>query len=128
MPSQLPQDTALLTVLLRAETNVWEALKTGDASRDAAALDHAFLGVYPDGFANKSDHVWQLANGPTIASYSLHDARVLPLGDRVAVLSYRAVLTRDSNATSEVMYVSSIWVQQGNKWFKVFSQDTPAAV
>lgn len=117
----------LLHTLTICETQVWQALVAGDAQADAAALDAAFLGVYPDGFAGKADHVGQVSNGPTIASYHLSGLRVLPLGAEHAVLSYYAAFHRVGQNTPEAMYVSSIWRQTAKGWVNIFSQDTPAA-
>ena len=118
--------TALLDELLACETAVWEALVTGDAAADAAALSADFLGVYPDGFAGKADHCGQLADGPTVARYRLTEAQVKPLGADHALLAYRARYVRVGRAEEEEMYVSSIWQRDGTGWVNVFSQDTPA--
>jgi hypothetical protein len=121
------QDTSgRLAPLLAAEEAVWHALRDGDAAADAALLDDAFLGVYPSGFATRSDHAGQLAQGPTIAAFRLEDARVLKLGPDVALLAYRAVFSRPGDPACETMYVSSLWRRDGDGWRNLFSQDTPA--
>ena len=116
----------LLASLLDQEKRVWDALVSGDQAADAAALSDDFLGVYPDGFAEKADHTGQLDHGPTIRSFTLSDYRVRPLGADHAVRSYRAEFRRLSRSEDEVMYVSSIWQRQGVGWVNIFSQDTPA--
>lgn len=116
----------LLNELTLCECKVWDALVSGDRQADAAALDDGFLGVYPDGFAGKHDHVQQLADGPTIKSYELSAHRVLLLGNDHAVLSYRADFVRQKRRDTEAMYVSSIWRRSDEGWIGVFSQDTPA--
>lgn len=119
-------DDVLLAELLGCETAVWETLVRGDAAADAAALSADFLGVYPDGFAARESHIGQLAAGPTVARYVLHDARVLPLGGAHALLAYRASYVRAGHTADEEMFVSSIWRRRGDGWENVFSQDTPA--
>lgn len=119
-------EKALLKDLLEQETLVWEALRQGDAAADLALLSPAFLGVYPDGFAGQKDHIAQLTNGPAILSFQMRQARVLPLGNEHAVLSYRADFTRAGRVDVQSMYVSSIWQRSGTSWINVFSQDTPA--
>ncbi|MCE8514466.1 nuclear transport factor 2 family protein [Ruegeria pomeroyi] len=117
----------LLETLLECETRVWQALVAGDAAADIAALDPSFLGVYPDGFAGRDDHVAQLADGPTVARFTLSQARVLELAPGCAVLSYSARYRRVGRKADEEMYVSSIWRRHGEGgWRNLFSQDTPA--
>ena len=119
-------DLQLLAEIEAYETKVWEALVAGDIGADQDALDEQFLGVYPDGFSGKIDHVQQLADGPTVVSYALSYLRVMRLGDDHAVLSYRADFLRKEQAHQDAMYVSSIWRRTANGWVNVFSQDTPA--
>lgn len=117
-------DTAFFLAL---ESAIWEGLVAGDASRDGAALDPDFLGVYPDGFATRDDHVAQLGDGPTVLSFSLSSARLIALGDDHALLAYRATFTRSGQVASECMLVSSVWRRTAEGWRNVFSQDTPLA-
>lgn len=121
--------TQPLTQLVALETGVWEALTNGDMDADRDLLSDDFLGVYPSGFSDRTSHVAQLVNGPTVVSYQIHDARVVELSSTAALLSYRAVYARAGAASGqpETMYVSSIWEQRDERWVNVFSQDTPAA-
>ena len=126
MTQKTAPDHALMADLIHCETNVWEALVTGDMARDATALDAAFLGVYPDGVAGRDAHAEQLRAGPTIRRYALDQARVMELGRDHALLSYRAIYQRPATPAEEIMYVTSIWKRDGAGWISVFSQDTPA--
>ncbi|WP_299844639.1 nuclear transport factor 2 family protein [uncultured Roseovarius sp.] len=121
----LPEE-CLLEELRNQEVGVWEALVQGDKEADAKALAEGFLGVYPDGFAAKEDHVRQLEEGPTIASYEFSNCRILPLNKEHAVFAYRADFVRTNCADPEAMYVSSIWRRSAAGWINIFSQDTPA--
>ncbi len=107
------------------EASVWQALVDGDAATDAAALADEFLGIYGDGFADKSDHLAQLAGGPTIARFAIETARLLPAGPGHYLLAYRATYARPG-AADEVMYVSSLCRFRAGAWRNIFSQDTPA--
>lgn len=123
------QETAamdLMTTLQRCETRVWDALVEGSSEADDAALHRDFLGVYPDGFANKDDHVGQLSDGPSVVRYALSDFRLRKLGHDHAVLSYRADYLRTGKKAQEAMYVSSIWQREADGWFNILSQDTRA--
>ncbi|MEO0861805.1 MAG: nuclear transport factor 2 family protein [Pseudomonadota bacterium] len=122
---EAPAHPDLMADLLAAERAVWTALCTGDAAADRAALHADFLGVYPDGFADRAAHGAQLADGPSIDTFTLSQTRVLPLAEGLALLSYRATFHRPGGA-EEVMWVSSLWRRQGGDWVNLFSQDTPA--
>lgn len=108
------------------ELAVWQALVDGDADADRAALADDFLGVYSDGFSGRGDHVGQLANGPSIVTFSLSDVRVMPLGPDNALIAYAARYRRAGSGVDEQMYVSSIWRRVPEGWLNIFSQDTPA--
>ena len=116
----------LRDTLLACETRVWDALVTGDSAADSAALAEDFLGVYPDGFSGKADHVAQLAAGPSVQRYSLSDVRIVPLGEDHAAISYCADFTGLGKTEASRMYVTSIWHRAGAGWINILSQDTPA--
>ncbi|MEY2521831.1 MAG: hypothetical protein QOJ66_396 [Ilumatobacteraceae bacterium] len=119
-----------LDTFVELETKVWDALRLGDAEADARLLAEDFLGVYPSGFAGRSDHAGQLANGPTVAEFVLNDARLMVLSDNHVLLAYRADLRRFSagaRAPAESMYISSLWSRRADGWVNVFSQDSPVA-
>ena len=118
-----------LDAFVALESEVWDALRRGDAEEDTRLLAEDFLGVYPSGFAGRSDHAGQLANGPTVAEFELHDARLMVLSGNDVLLSYRADwrrLSAGENGPLESMYVSSIWSRRSGQWLNVFSQDSPA--
>lgn len=122
-------DTVDLEALIELETRVWDALCRGDAEADGHLLAEDFLGVYSSGFATRSDHVGQLANGPTVAEFELYDAHLMVLSDNDALLSYRADwrrLSAGEPGSTESMYVSSLWSRRAGRWVNVFSQDSPA--
>ena len=114
-----------LTSLVALERRVWEALRTGDVDADRDLLAPGFLGVYPSGYGDRSDHVAQLADGPTVAAYDIADARLITIADGHVLLAYRASYLRSGSDTTETMYVSSLWSELEGRWVNVFSQDTP---
>lgn len=116
-----------LTFFLSLETRVWQALKTGDAAADKALLAPDFLGVYCTGFSDRAGHIGQLDTGPTVANYTLSQARIITLGQGRVLLAYHAKFTRIRATESEAMYISSIWEQRGETWRNTFSQDSNAA-
>ena len=115
---------SVLEELLAVETQVWEALFTGDAKADAALLSPDFLGVYPSGFSDRDGHSGQLADGPSITTSRIEDARVIELSPNTALLAYLARYTRPASQQEDAMYVSSIWRRDDEGWVNLFSQDT----
>jgi len=111
------------------ETQVWDTLISGDGVADERLLADDFLGVYSTGFAEKNEHVGQLAAGPVAKSYSLSQARIQSLCEDVVLLSYKAQWVRVRATPSdaqELMYISSVWRRREGVWRNVFSQDTIA--
>ncbi|MDU8926469.1 nuclear transport factor 2 family protein [Alisedimentitalea sp. MJ-SS2] len=111
--------------MLALEEVVWRALVTGDRNADHDMLLPEFLGVYPDGFAGRDDHSGQLEAGPSVASYDLSKARLLPVGQDHVMLCYLARFRRVGVRENEAMYVSSLWQRGPEGWRNLFSQDTP---
>jgi hypothetical protein len=123
-------DDAPIAFFVDLETQVWEALAHGDADADRALLTSDFLGVYTTGFANRSEHAAQLANGPTVATYAITDARLLRVSPTNVLLCYRADYRRMRDGRpgdEETMFISSLWTERDGRWLNSFSQDTPAA-
>ncbi len=111
---------------LALETRIWQALVDGDAAADRALLTQDFLGVYPSGFATRAEHADALADGPSMASFSLDRARLRVLTPDAALLSYRATHRRAGTVGDAVMYITSLWERRDGGWVNSFSQDTPA--
>lgn len=119
-----PAGPPTLDEVVALETAVWVALRDGDASADERLLAEDFLGVYPTGFADKSEHSGQLDDGPTVQSFSIDSPvlRVITVND--VLLAYDAGYRRPGGPP-EAMYVSSLWSRRDGVWRNVFSQDTP---
>ncbi len=114
-----------LAFFVELEGRVWDALRRGDADADEMLLAPQFLGVYPDGFGDRSDHVGQLGAGPTVEAYDIDEARLLTVAHGHVLLAYRASFRRPGETRTERMYVSSLWSHVDDRWINVFSQDTP---
>ncbi len=107
---------------------MWDALVSGDKAADATSLHDDFVGLYPTGFSEKSEHVGQLDDGPTVAEYLIEEARVIPVSEDASLLCYLATYRRTGEgADIEKMYVSSLWQRFDGRWLNTFSQDTPAS-
>jgi len=120
---------AELAHLLELEEQVWAALVSGDREADERLLADEFLGVYASGHAGKAEHVGQLDGGAVVSHYRLSEAKMLPLGEGLALLSYRADwqrVSREMEKAEEAMFVSSLWRRRADGlWQNLFSQDTP---
>lgn len=121
----MEKKTDLKETLLALETQVWEALVTGDGDADGALLSEDFIGVYPDGFAGKDAHTGQLDSGATVTEYRLSEVQVRATGADCGFLIYRADYLRVGKTDWEVMLVSSLWERRNGGWVNSFSQDTP---
>jgi hypothetical protein len=108
------------------ESRVWDALVRGDAEADLRLLAPDFVGVYATGVADRGEHAGQLADGPTVESYSIEAPQLMRLSDEAVLLVYRARYRRPHVAHEESMYVSSLWCERAGEWRNVFSQDTAA--
>jgi len=118
-----------LDFFVALETQVWEALVSGDADADSALLTSDFLGVYTTGFANRSEHAAQLANGPTMATFAIRESRLMRVSPTNVLLCYRAdyqPIHDGRPAGEESMFISSLWTERDGRWLNSFSQDTPA--
>lgn len=117
-----------LEEIVALESQVWQALCTGNRALDAELLSDDFLGVYPSGFSDKQQHCDQLKNGPTVACYLIKEPRLTVLNENLVLLSYLAEWASIKNTNpliKEYMYISSLWKRSGTTWQNTFSQDTP---
>lgn len=112
---------------IHLEQQVWQALVDGDAEADRSLLADDFLGVYPDGFAGRNEHVSQFANEPTVTTFSISQPHGIDVGDDAHLLCYEARFRRPGSDELHRMYVSSLWQRVDGRWVNTFSQDTPAA-
>lgn len=119
-------ENPLNDVILAREVQVWNALVCADADADAALLGDDFVGVYADGIARKHDHIGQLRDGPTIASFSIQQSQLIQLGPDHCLLTYQVEFWRVAAVAIEAMFVSSVWAFRGKDWVNIFSQDTAA--
>ena len=113
-----------LDELLAAETDVWVAMRDGDAVASRRALSEDFLGVSSSGCNGRDDHVGDLAEGPTVAWFDLSEEHTMSWGADVALLVYRADYRVPDAADVRTMYVSSVWERRDGRLVNVFSQDT----
>ena len=110
------------------ESKVWDALVAGDADADRELLSEDFVGVYPTGFATRAEHAGELSDGPSMASYTITQARLIEVSATAVLLCYRADYRGADRTEHEAMFISSLWVDRDGRWWNTFSQDSTATV
>lgn len=114
----------------KQEIGVWEALIKKNKAADQNLLAEDFVGVYKDGFGNRTQHVGQIDEEYEVTEYRLEDVRVLQISEDSAMIVYRATCRATgtwANDCAQPMYISSLWMNRNTEWVNVFSQDTSAA-
>ena len=101
-----------------AERMVWEALMRGDKAADLASLSADFLGVYPSGLADRTEHAMQCDDGPSVLAYEMADITPpppppYPFAEGVVLIRLRAHFTRPGATGPDEMFVTSIWRRGG---------------
>ena len=66
--------------------------------------------------------------GFRLSDYSMENVQFVPLSAKSGLISYKISEKGVSHGKefAAQAYVSSIWVERGNKWLCVFSQETAA--
>jgi hypothetical protein len=119
---------SLTELLLSKEKSLPDAQKRKDLEffRNITADD--FLEVAPDAKVYSKDEMMQGINVVDLQNYSIYDAKVIPLTDNAAVVTYDAIVQMsigDQHAP-RYQHVSSVWVNQNGKWLLKFQQATAA--
>ncbi|MFD4007179.1 DUF4440 domain-containing protein [Brachybacterium paraconglomeratum] len=110
---------------LALEEQVWQAQVTADAAAERELLPPDFLGVDTGGFNDLERHLAQLAEGPITADFALSGAQLLRVGEDAVLLSYRADARAPGEQAAETFFITSLWQRRGDRWWNIFSQDTP---
>ncbi len=109
--------------LLREEHEGWHAIQRGDGG------DHYYRSMTPDavmivpGAVIDREGVLAAFEGSTWDSYELHEPRVVRLGEKAAILAYRAVATRGADTVELRMSTTYLWDDGG--WKVALHQQTP---
>ena len=108
--------------LLVTEKRLW----SGGKAEYEATLDDTCLVAFPQmaGVSTRSKVVEQVADEPRWHDLHVEIQGFLQPTDDVAILSYRARATRDTDAPHEAL-VSSAYVQRRDGWKLMFHQQTP---
>jgi len=126
--SSAATNASFTELLLAKEKSLPEAQKRKDVDFFKNITTDDFLEVAPDAKVYSKDEMMEGLNVVNLENYSIYDAKVLPLNDNAAVVTYDAIVQMsigDEHAP-RYQHVSSVWVNQGGKWLLKFQQATAA--
>ncbi|HLX75146.1 MAG TPA: nuclear transport factor 2 family protein [Terriglobales bacterium] len=120
--------TPLTELLLAKEKSLPEAQKRKDVDFFKNITTDDFLEVAADAKVYSKDEMMEGLNVVNLENYSIYDAKVLPLNDNAAVVTYDAIVQMSvgDERAPRYQHVSSVWVNQGGKWLLKFQQATAA--
>jgi ketosteroid isomerase-like protein len=125
LPDSKSDETVMERQIIAKEREGLDALKTGDLERFGnLTADEAVL-VDAHGPASKAQVLKNVA-GFTLTEYSMEDMRFVPISPETGLISYKIIekgVSHGREFTAQA-YVSSVWIQRGNKWLCLFSQET----
>jgi hypothetical protein len=109
--------------LFALEEKFW----TGGAEHYERNLASAAIMVFPDpaGVLVKDDHASSVGAKARWSEVALEEHRLLELGDRAAVVTYKATARRPGSGEPYVARASSAYVRDGAGWRLAFHQQTP---
>ena len=104
-----------------------EALKSGDVAAVGAALTDDAVFVDANGILRKPE-LLKLMGDVKLKDYTMSDVRFVPVSPDNGVVSYTLTEsgTRQGQAFSAKVFVSSAWVRNGRQFQCVFRQETVA--
>jgi ketosteroid isomerase-like protein len=116
---------ALQQQIVAKESEGLDALKTGDLKRfaDLTADDAVFVDSH--GPASKAQVMKNVA-GFSLSDYQMEDISFVQISPTAGLISYKSTEKGVSHGKEFAVqvYVSSIWVERGNQWVCLFSQET----
>ena len=120
--------TSLAELLLAREKSLPEAQKRKDVDFFKNITTDDFLEVAPDAKVYTKDEMMEGLNVVNLENYSIYNAKVIPLTDSAAIVTYDAIVQMSigDERAPRYQHVSSVWVNQGGKWLLKFQQATAA--
>lgn len=111
--------------LAALEREGWEALTTGRSREFYEGLLAAqAVMVFPHGVMERADAIEGMAQAQPWVDYRLDEMTVHPLGEGLAVVTYRVRAQRDGDDTYEAL-LASTYVWLGGDWRMVLHQHSP---
>ena len=121
-------NSSLTDLLLGKEKSLPEAQKRKDVNFFKNITTDDFLEVAADAKVYSRDELLEALNIVDLQNYSIYDAKVIPLNENAAVVTYDAIVQMSvgDERAPRYQHVSSVWVNQGGKWLLKFQQATAA--
>jgi len=120
--------SALDQALVANSKAVFEAEKTKDVGSLKRLLSDDFQQVGSEGKLHQSDDLLDDAKDGKLEDYSVYGAKVLPVNDTVAVVTYDAIIHMPEGdapgRAPRYQHFSDLWVKQGDQWRLRFQQST----
>lgn len=126
--SRATASSSLTDLLLGQEKSLPEAQKRKDVNFFKNITTDDFLEVAADAKVYTRDELLEALNVVDMQNYSIYDAKVIPLNENAAVVTYDAIVQMSigDERAPRYQHVSSVWVNQGGKWLLKFQQATAA--
>lgn len=121
-------DKLLTGIIIDLEKKEWEAAKRKDKYALADLMAEDYTEVNEFGRRNKKETLESVEN-LTLADYAITDIAVARIDKYVTIMRYRikskGVYRNRAFASDD--YAASFWVRRGEKWLRVYCQETPAS-
>jgi hypothetical protein len=104
------------------------AWKKKDADFFKRTLADDFLEVAIDGKVYGKNDVLEGVHMADVQEYSPYDARVVPINDSAAIVTYDCIvrMTLGEEPVPRYQHITDVWVKQGDGWRLKFQQATAA--
>ena len=124
-PEEMTDQDALRQDLLDLERRGWDALCSVNGARfyDDLMTEDPLM-VFPGTVMTKRESVAAITAERPWTDYRIEDARVLPVGDRGAIVTYRAIASRPERPMYEAL-MTSVYSRHGDAWKLSLHQQTP---
>lgn len=112
----------LLSTLLDLEKRAWKAADVRDAEFYREYLAPEALVVTPCAVLDRDGIIRDLIENPNeLPAYVITDPKVVPLGEKGAVLAYTV------SFGGQTIFVSTVYTRSDGRWRAAFHQRTPAS-
>ena len=126
----MPNKAAIETALVANEQKINDAVMKGDAAAFKSLTATEGMGGDANGFMSTTDFAKTIKPGMAkVTDMKLSGFKVLWINDTSAVLTYTwsGKGTFMDQPVPSPVYVSTVYVNRGDKWLALYHQETPAA-
>ena len=120
------EETDLLKPLLAKEVKLIKAIQAKDKELLQQMLANQEYCIEPGKGRLRTDALFNLLENTELESFTVSDAKAIPVGDRGAILSYRYSWkgTENGKPVELTSFATSVWEQNSGDWKSVFYQET----